>query len=652
MQKSWEGIMRRTLGISPVLVGIGTLIKLTEFNEKILILSLVLAFFLLFFKKFNSLARAFAVYITFVAIGYFSAFLRIYSINIANIESFKGKIAGEITKTESRDGKQKLTLDNLIFHSTSKMSGQVRITTRQKESFEIGDIIEANVSLIAPERPSIPGSFDYKRHAFFQKIFAIGYATSKINVIQKSNKSSILEALRQKISEHFYLNMDKNNAAIAKALFLGDTKQINNKDYEAVRTSGIAHLLAISGMHIALVATLIYFSFTLLLLKIHNTTFRLYSKKIIAFITCIFALAYLLLSGAPISAQRAFIMTSLVLFGIIIDRNTSPIRTIILAANIILLTTPEAILTPSFQMSFSACLSLIYGFNFLNKYRFFQSLEGSNSRKILRYFLAIILSSVFATIATTPFVIYHFKNFQIYSVLTNLVAIPLAEFIIMPFGILGILLIPLGLENLGFFPMETGIAALLFISRKIAELPHASIGVYNFTSEALLSLIAAIIIFTTTKKKLWILSMPLLLFCIYNMSSTTLPDIIIDKQGKLLTVKNIKTGSLELFLGQQQRYKKMIWQQNLGVQIPPKQWRDKHCNKQVCFFQDYNTAVIKSTEQISFAFEEPISLLINLTDNPNIQLRASKTIHIQDLKTHGTHLIWFEKKGIKIISMP
>ena len=153
------------------------------------------------------------------------------------------------------------------------------------------------------------------------------------------------------------------------------------------------------------------------------------------------SLIYLILAGSSISAQRAFIMSSLTLIAIIIDRNASPMRSIGLTALTLMLLTPESILSASLQMSLAACMCLVAVFEFSKK---LCSRIGYDSyfKKALNYAVSITLSTLTAGLATAPFVIYHFNQFSTYSVLMNLVAIPLSDFIIMPLGLITMLMMP------------------------------------------------------------------------------------------------------------------------------------------------------------------------------------------------------------------
>lgn len=159
---------------------------------------------------------------------------------------------------------------------------------------------------------------------------------------------------------------------------------------------------------------------------------------------------------------------------------------------------------------------------------------------------------------------FHFKNFSTYSLLTNPLAIPIAEFIIMPCGMIAIALIPIKLEFLTFYPMEIGIKVLLYISDKIASFPGATFNIYKVDSSSLFLFVIGylcLMIFKTRLKYIGILFIITAFVVIINFE---LPDIAISKTGKLIAVKDLSDNRLQLISGFRERYSK-IWQKKLDI---------------------------------------------------------------------------------------
>ena len=425
-----------------------------------------------------------------------------------------------------------------------------------------------------------------------------------------------------------------------------------NDTYETIKASGIAHLLAISGMHIALVAGLIFFVSNILFSRIYHPDIKINSKKISAIITLFFSLFYLLLANAPISAQRAFAMTMLVLTGILMHRETTPLRALSFAAVIILLFTPEALLSASLQMSFSACLSLIYGFKLLKNTSIFNF--HSETRLITKlgiYFISIILASIFTTFATSIFIIFHFKNFSTYNTITNLLAIPLTEFIIMPFGILGIMLIPLKLEFLGYYVMEFGIKWLLQISNIISSLPHSMIKINMVDDACLFTYVLGCISFMIFKGKWKCICLVFFIACIYAILKYEAPNIVISKNAKMVAIKDLNDDKLYLVSGFREKYAKRVWEQELPIKKLSKNDLKNICNDNLCSIKSYDLFIIFSEKGWNFACQnsKKTKIIINLTENRSSLCNGSLlNIEKQDLKNNGSYMIWIKGNDIHI----
>ena len=520
------------------------------------------------------------------------------------------------------------------------------------EDIEKNDQIIANVNLMSPPEAVLPGGFNYARYAFFQGISAIGYATGYIKVIKKGNTKNLpfITKIKVAIFNSFYANMENKNAAIATALFLGDSKKIDNYTYESIKNSGVAHLLAISGMHIALVAGLIFFASNIIFSCIYHPDIKINNKKISAIITIFFSLFYLLLANAPISAQRAFTMMTLVLVGILIDRETTPLRALSFAAVIILLITPEALLSASLQMSFSACLSLIYGFAFLKKTPLFNfHAETPLMTKLIVYFLSIILASVFTTLATSTFIIFHFKNFSTYSVITNLLAIPLTEFIIMPFGILGIMLIPLKLEFFWYYIMELGIKWLLKIADTISSWPYSIVKINMVDNTCLFTYVLGCVPLMALKGKLKYACIVFFIMCLHTFFMYEPPNIVISKNAKMVAIKDLNDNKLYLVSGFKERYVKRIWDQELELKKVSKSHLKNICNDEMCSIEDYDLFIVFKERGLYFACQndEKAKIIINLTESSNHVCKGSLlNIERQDLKNNGSYMVWIKEENI------
>jgi competence protein ComEC len=230
-------------------------------------------------------------------------------------------------------------------------------------------------------------------------------------------------------------------------------------------------------------------------------------------------------------------MTSLILIAIIIDRSGTPMRSIAFAASAILIVTPEAILDVGFQMSFASVIALISSYTLASN--FTKKLEEIGIiTKCVLYFFGIVFSSLIAGAATAPFTIYSFNNFSSYGVITNLLAIPITSFIVMPFGIITLLLMPFGLEIVGLAPMTWAINLTSQIAKYIASLPQATGSIAQLSDISFGLIITGGIWLCFWKTKLRMLgAAPIFIGVILALLPQSTPDILIDGEGKLFAVK-------------------------------------------------------------------------------------------------------------------
>jgi competence protein ComEC len=240
--------------------------------------------------------------------------------------------------------------------------------------------------------------------------------------------------------------------------------------------SGLGHVLSISGYHMAVVAGVVFFVIRALLALVPGLAVSFPIKKWAAAAALFAAAFYLLLSGAEVATQRSFYMTAVVLVAVIVDRRAITFRTLALAAMIVLLLAPEALVHPSFQMSFAATLGLVALVQ-IGMPRLFATPDSSTATKLAmwggREMVTLVLASLVAGFATTPYAAFHFHRVTPYGVLANLAAMPVVSALVMPAGMLGLLAVPFGFDGFFWWLMGIGIDWMIAVTRWVANLPGA-----------------------------------------------------------------------------------------------------------------------------------------------------------------------------------
>jgi len=557
-------------------------------------------------------------------------------------------IKGKIEEIQYSAIGARLTVSNLWVKNLPRESTplKVKITVRTKiETVAVGDVVVFKGTLMPPPGPSMPDGFDYQRFAYYQQVGGIGYATSRIKVKYSAPISShFIEKIRQNAISRINTILPQPAASIASGMLVGDTSYLKQKIYEPVKIAGIAHVIAISGMHMVVVVSIIFLAARWLCGLSQYLTLHFNTKKIAALLAISGSLFYLLLAGNPVSAQRAYIMSSMVLLAIIVDRNNQPLHSLAVACTLLLLVTPESLLNPSLQMSVAACFGLICSYRFLQ--RWIPPKEGQNwLNTALHYGINIASSTLVAGMFTAPFIIYHFHQFSTYSVLANLISIPLTDFILMPLGMLGLLLMPVSLDKFIFIAMEYGINFMLWIATSIASLPNASLFVPSVPGYAMTLFSYGAIIAFIGSGRLRAMGYVMISASLLNILWIKMPDVIIDSHGKLFSVRY--NGKYYFSDKRSNRFVRKIWQESLGENetLTIKEANISDCSVDRCVVNTKSTTLItKHPEQSNC---DKYKVIVDLSDAP-VNCEKSRVITLKNLSEEGTHLLWLDEEDVTI----
>jgi len=284
-----------------------------------------------------------------------------------------------------------------------------------------------------------------------------------------------MTALRLHMSARIRAALPGESGAIAAALMTGDRSAISQESLDSMRDSGLAHLLAISGLHLGLVATTLFFGLRAVLALSERLTLRHPIKKWAAVAAMAGSFAYLLLAGATVPTQRAFVMTGLVLLAVLLDRQAISMRLVAWAAMIILVIAPDSMLGASFQMSFAAVVALVAFYEtFRDRFRVVRLAAGhALAGRMALYAGGVASTTVIASVATGLIALHHFARIAVYGLPANMLAVPLTALWIMPWAVIAAVLMPLGLEGLPLVLMGWGIDGLLWIAGGISAWPGA-----------------------------------------------------------------------------------------------------------------------------------------------------------------------------------
>ncbi len=467
IQDFYEKEKFQIINFIPVFFGLGICSYFYLDNEPSVIFSFVCFIISLIFSLLTQNKISYVIFLFFS--GFLLSQLRTISINIPLLEKEPEKPTAFFATIESCNHTEN-GLNFIVKNINSPFllnklfltwKGEKAINTG--ENYMPGDRLSIFAQLSPLRNQAFPEQYDFKKQQYFNGISARGFIFSTPKKVQNylavDSVELKIEKFRHKINEKIDSILDKDIASIAKAIITGTKAGISKKLRENFTLSGTAHILAISGLHIGIIGIFIFWISRLLLNLFLQISMFMNVKKIAALISLIGVILYYFISGCSVSALRALIMHSLVIIGIIINRKALTMRSVAIAAMIILILSPEVIMFPSFQLSFSAVIAIV---SFYEKHWNFSSYLGM--------IFNIIATTLVASLATSIFSIFIFNQLTLNSIFANIFAIPLMTFFIMPMSVISLIFLIFDI----IFPLKIlayGIKGLINLIEYSSQLP-------------------------------------------------------------------------------------------------------------------------------------------------------------------------------------
>lgn len=600
------------------------------------------------------------------AAGFFSATLRteMLATEILSTETGPVELSAVVADLERRpDGTVRLTLMDVSSNDTGiDLPGRLRITVRTDVGdVAVGDTISTRAVLMPPGGPTLPGGFDFGRQAWFNGLGAVGYSVSAIKRVAAAPSSTdpldtFVTGLRISISDRIRGQLDDPAAGIAIALMTGRRAAISKETYSVFRDSGIAHILALSGLHMGLVAGLLFFTIRALLALWERGALYYPIKKWAAAGTLFGCFLYLFVGGMSVSIQRAFIMTGLVLIAIMVDRTAISMHRVAWAAMVVLLVTPESLMAAGFQMSFAAVVALI---------AFYERFGGmllarARSKPLLKragfYLIGILATTLISDMATAPFAAYHFNRIAGLGLITNLFAVPLVGAWIMPFALAAYFLMPFGLEGLALIPMGWGIDLLFAGASYIAARPDSVFLVPAIPTAAFLLFVFGGLWLCLWRQKWRRLGLVPMAVALVLAVTAVRPHILVAAEGNLAAVR-LNDGNLAVSSQKSARYVREKWLQRDGM-VKAEGWSEPgslakggpNCDEISCSFRAEGIHTVFANDARALA-EDCLraDLLIARFPVPEACASPAAVIDLWDLRAGGTHAIYLDDGIINIV---
>lgn len=414
---------------------------------------------------------------------------------------------------------------------------RVNVTPAQyRPEFQPGAVIKMRARLMPPAGPALPGGYDFARKAWFQQIGATGSALGDIELSQPATTRTAFAGKRQQLTEHI-LNVTPDGAGpVAAALVTGDQGHIREQDAQAMRDSGMAHLLSISGLHVTAVVGFLFFAVSRLLSLSAWLALRISIPIVAAATAALGAVGYTLLAGAEVPTVRSCIAAILILIALAMGREALTLRLVACGAAIVLLLWPEAMAGPSFQLSFAAVATIVIVHELPVVRRITELREEPRIYRIGRALCSLIITGIAIELILAPIALFHFHKTGLYGAIANVMAIPITTFWIMPFEAIALFFDIFGLGAPFWWLAGQGIFAILALAHIVSGLPGAVTMMPAMPNWAFGALISGALVFGLLKSKIRYVGVLIFMAGLASMITAPRPDILVTGDGKHLAV--------------------------------------------------------------------------------------------------------------------
>jgi competence protein ComEC len=606
---------------------------------------------------------------TIAAGGFSCAALRIEYVKAPILDRpARATVTGLVQRVETRARGYRLVVLVESFDSRARVTPPKllrAIVSRKGTEPPIGARIALTGLWRPPPGAVRPAGYDWSRDAFFLGIGAVGQADDPPRVIEANPPLSLALSFNKKVAEtraaigaRITSILTGTTGAIAASLVVGERGNIPEAINEAMRISGLSHVLSISGLHMALFAGAVFWTIRLVLAAWPRVVLNHPIKKWAAVAAIFAAYGYLLLAGAEIAAQRSFLMAALAFLAIALDRSAISLRSVALSAMILMAWAPEVLLSISFQMSFAAVLALIAFYDFWKHRTKKPQEEWETSSKLRRYvvlpLVAMAITTLIAGLATAPFGAFYFQRSGIYSLLANLMALPLVSFVIMPAAVIGLIAVPFGLDGPVWYVMGYGIDGMVAIARFVASLPGAAVYSPAFAASAFLLMVIALIWLCLWRTQLRLLGLlPLSLSFVVLMFGQR-ADIYIEPEGRAMAVRH-PDGALRITGMRFARFAAANW---LAADGDEREVSDRsvtsdvRCDRTACrlTLPDGRDAVLAWTYQALATDCARADLVVTRLVAPPSCRKSTTVIDAHDLAARGAMTISLSGGGFEMTS--
>jgi competence protein ComEC len=455
---------------------------------------------------------------------------------------------------------------------------------RDDPAYREGAVLRMKARLMPPAPPMLPGGYDFARAAWFAGYATTGSVQGPVEIVQPAEHAPLLAPLQRRLSEHVRRQLGGSPGALAAAFASGDQGAISEADQDAMRDAGLTHMLSISGLHVSAVIAGAYFLAITLLALWPWLTLRVRLPLVAAAIGALAGIGYTLLTGAQLPTVRSCVGAVLVLGALALGREPLSLRMVAVAAVFVLLLAPEALIGPSFQLSFASVLAIVALHGAAPVRAFLAPREESWMARLGRHAAMLLLTGFVIELALMPTVLFHFHRAGFYGAFANVVGIPLVTFVSMPLIALALLLDLVGLGAPAWWLAGQSLDLLLWIAHTAASQPGAVrlMPQMSWVTFALFVVGELWLALWHGKARLWGLAPVAVGTALLLLTPT--PDLLIAGDGRNVGIA-APDGRLLLLHDSKSEFTRDNFRELAGIKaepVPLADWPDADCNADLC----------------------------------------------------------------------
>lgn len=496
-------------------------------------------------------------------------------------------IEGRVLAREEQPADHRVRLTVATREPDSGRAIKVRLNLdldRDLAGLEEGAKVRLRARLVPPAPPMLPGGYDFARSAWFSGIAATGSVLGQVTLLEPGGGGAI-RRLQRDLSQHVRAQLGGSPGTIAAAFASGDRGAIAEEDEAAMRDAGLTHLLSVSGLHVSAVVAAGYVLALRLLALVPWLALRVRLPLVAAGVGAAAGIAYTLLTGAEVPTIRSCIGALLVLAALAIGREPLSMRMVAVAAFVVLLLWPEALVGPSFQMSFAAVIAIVALHGSAPMRAFNAPREQPWLARGLRQLAGLLLTGVVIELALMPIGLFHFHRAGVYGALANVIAIPLTTLASMPLIALGLLFDAVGAGAPFWWLAGKSLELLLALAHWTASIPGAvtmlpSMGQGAFALFVLGGLWLAL---WHAKARFWGLVPALAGLALLSQVRT--PDLLVSGDGRHVGITGVSDGELLVLRQSRSDYTRDNLTETAGMNGETRlldDWQGARCNRDFC----------------------------------------------------------------------